>query len=118
MSAITLNPLQSRIRAVALILWLTLVLLVFARQVVTGVSPTALGTGLLFSLPLLAPLRGLLRGDRYTYSWATMCVLPYFIVGIMEAVANPATHGWALVLLGASLLWFFSLIAYLRVTST
>ncbi|MES1196122.1 MAG: DUF2069 domain-containing protein [Steroidobacter sp.] len=99
-----------------MITWLALLLLVIGRQIVPAISLTALGTGFLYSIPLLAPLPGLLRGDRYTHSWATLCVLPYFIVGITEAVVNPASHAWAIALLGTSLLWFFMLVSFLRVT--
>src|SRR5579885_1815676 len=103
-------------RIAALMLWSVLLLLVVMHQLVPALSGSAVLRALLFSLPLFAPLRGLLRGDRYTYSWATLCVLPYFLVGVTEAVANPALHVWATSLLGASLLWFFSLISFLRFT--
>ena len=33
--------------------------------------------------PLLLPLYGLLHGRPYTYAWASMLVLPYFIEGIV-----------------------------------
>jgi uncharacterized membrane protein len=96
--------------------WSMLVLLVCWRQLQQGLSLTQLGWAVFFSLPLLAPLPGLLQGRRYTHSWATLCVLPYFIIGVSESVANPALRSWALGLLGCSLLWFFALLSYLRVT--
>ena len=108
---------QSRVSAGVLITWLALLLLVLGRQLAPGLSIQAMVTGVLYSLPLLAPLRGLLLGRRYTHSWATLCVLPYFIVGITEAIANPVARHWAIALLGTSLLWFFMLISFLRVTS-
>jgi uncharacterized membrane protein len=43
-------------------------------------------------------------------------VIPYFIVGITESIANPARRNWAGVCLALSLCLFVSLIAYLRVT--
>ena len=33
--------------------------------------------------PLLLPLYGLLHGRPYTYAWASMLVLPYFIEGVV-----------------------------------
>jgi uncharacterized membrane protein len=38
-------------------------------------------------LPLLAPLKGVLAGRRYTYQWSSMLVLAYFAEG--------ATRAWA-----------------------
>lgn len=67
-------------------------------------------------LPLFAPLPGLLRGTRRTFAWATLCVIPYFIVGITEAIANPMGRFWSGACLGLSLLLFVGLIAYLRTT--
>jgi uncharacterized membrane protein len=111
-----LLPIQSRVRMVVLITWLAMFLLVIVHRVLPDFSLSALAVGLLFSLPLFAPLYGLVRADRYTYSWATLCVLPYFIVGVTESVSNPSIRLWANALLGASLLWFFAMISFLRVT--
>ena len=66
--------------------------------------------------PLVAPLAGIARGDRRTHAWATLCVVPGFIYGLTEAVANPRLRPLALLVLGASLALFFALVAYLRVT--
>lgn len=96
--------------------WCALLLLVSGQQLQQGLTPQQTGWALLYCLPLLLPLPGLLQGRRYTHSWATLCVLPYFVIGISESVANPALRNWALALLGCSLLWFFALLAYLRVT--
>jgi uncharacterized membrane protein len=67
-------------------------------------------------IPLALPLRGILRAQRRTFAWATLCVTPYFIYGFTEIVANPALQGVALVMLLASLALVGALIAYLRVT--
>src|SRR5258707_12144793 len=37
------------------------------------------------ALPLLFPLRGILRGNRYTYQWASMLILAYFAEGVTRA---------------------------------
>jgi len=66
--------------------------------------------------PLLLPLPGIARGDRRTHAWATLCVVPAFVYGLTEVVANPGTRPLAAAVLSASLLLFFSLVAYLRVT--
>jgi uncharacterized membrane protein len=67
-------------------------------------------------VPLLLPLPGLLRGDRRTCAWATLCVAPYFVYGLTEVVANPAARGAAAAMLFASLAWFMSLVYCLRVS--
>jgi uncharacterized membrane protein len=107
---------QHNARRLTLFSWTALFALVCARQLQHGVTIAALGWAVGFSLPLLLSLRGLWRGQRYTYKWATMCVLPYFVIGVTESVANTALRNWALLLLGASLLWFFAMLAFLRVT--
>ena len=65
-------------------------------------------------LPLLAPLNGLARGRRYTYSWATLFAIPYLAFAITELLVNPAARwvaGLSLVLVFA---WFCTMILYLR----
>jgi uncharacterized membrane protein len=107
---------QQRVRYYVLATWTLLFVLVCVRQLQQALTLKQLGWALLFSLPLLITLPGLLQGKRYTHTWATLCVLPYFVIGITEAVANNLLRNWALLLLGASLLWFFALLAFLRVT--
>lgn len=50
-------------------------------------APLNTNGSLLFlkALPLLAPLFGILRGRRYTYQWASMLILLYFIEGAVRA---------------------------------
>ena len=71
----------------------------------------------LLTLPLWLPIRGVLRGHRKTYAWATLCVIPYFILGITEAIANPQHRPWAGLCLALALALFVTLILYLRITS-
>ena len=65
-------------------------------------------------LPLLAPLRGLMLGRRYTYAWATLFAIPYLTFALTELLVNPAARWVA----SASLLlvfgWFCTMILYLR----
>ena len=47
---------------------------------------------------LLLPLFGILRGRRYTYQWAPMLVLAYFVEGVMRGYADggaSAAAGWS-----------------------
>lgn len=111
-----LNTLQRRVRRWVLCSWTVLFSLVCARQLQQGVNAVQVAWALLFAVPLLLALPGLIQGKRYTHSWATLCVLPYFVIGVTEGVANNNLRSWALLLLGASILWFFALLAFLRVT--
>jgi uncharacterized membrane protein len=94
-----------------------LLVIVFSWQLWPSATVTGAARGLLLCLPLLLPAYGLWQGKRYTYRWATLCVLPYFIVGLTEVVANPSTRAWTAAMLAFALLWFVSLVAYLRVTT-
>lgn len=78
-------------------------------------SPSAILAAMLL-VPLLLPLVGIVRGDRRTHAWATLCVLPGFVYGLTEVVANPGVRPLAGLTLAASLVFFCALIAYLRVT--
>jgi uncharacterized membrane protein len=82
--------------------------------VVAGPWPRNVAWAALMLLPLLMPIRGLLRGDRRTHAWATFCVAPYFLYGLTEVIANPTVRVAAAAILFASLAWFVALIAYLR----
>ena len=72
--------------------------------------------GLALLAPLALPLRGFAGRDRRTYGWATLCVMPGFVYGITESVANPVARGAAGWVLAASLVAFFALVAHLRTT--
>lgn len=83
-----------------------------------GARPTLAGLGIAFllSIPLLAPWSGLLRAHRFTHVWATLCVMPYLVMGVMEAIADPAHRAWATACVAFALAFFAALILYLRVT--
>jgi uncharacterized membrane protein len=66
--------------------------------------------------PLALPLPGILRRQRRTFAWATLCVTPYFIYGTTEVIANPRLRLASGAILIASLALFVSLVAYLRLT--
>ncbi len=67
-------------------------------------------------LPLLAPLRGLVRGERYTYAWATLFSIPYLIFTITELLANPAARWAGSASLLLTFAWFCAMVWYLRVS--
>jgi uncharacterized membrane protein len=66
------------------------------------------------SVPILIPLRGILRGKARSFALATLCLTPYFIAGVNESIVSEKARPWAITLLGLSLLLFFALLAGLR----
>lgn len=72
--------------------------------------------GWLFSLPLIAPLPGMLLNHRYTYAWASMLLI-FYLGWLASEVAAPQQLPWQLhVALGASLAGFIGCIMYVRLT--
>ena len=65
-------------------------------------------------LPLLAPLNGLVRGRRYTYSWATLFAVPYLMFALTELLVNPQARWVAAMSLLLVFAWFCTMILYLR----
>ncbi len=66
-------------------------------------------------IPLILPLRGLLRRDVYTLQWSSMLILLYFTEGIVRATSDlglSATLGWIEVVL--SVVYFICVVLYLR----
>jgi uncharacterized membrane protein len=68
------------------------------------------------ALPLLLPLRGVLKRDLYTLQWSSMVILIYFIEGIVRAWSD-RTEISRLMALGEALLvvsYFLFALLYLR----
>lgn len=71
-------------------------------------------TILVFTLPLLFPLRGILYGKPYTHAWTSYLSLLYFAHGSMEAWSNPVARPWALLEVVLAVTLFTSCILYAR----
>ncbi len=84
-------------------------------------APLRTGGSLLFlkSLPLLAPLFGVLRGKRYTYQWSAMLILLYFTEGIVRSWSErgPA-QTLAMLEILLSVLFFAAALSYAKFSST
>ena len=66
-------------------------------------------------LPLLLPLFGVLRGRRYTYQWASMLILAYFIEGVVRAWSERgAGQALALAEIALALFFFAAAVCYAR----
>ncbi|MEC5215584.1 putative membrane protein [Actimicrobium sp. GrIS 1.19] len=67
-------------------------------------------------LPLLLPLRGVIKRDIYTLQWSSMLILIYLTEGIVRATSDrvtlSATLGWVEVALVC--VYFFSTVLFLK----
>jgi uncharacterized membrane protein len=67
---------------------------------------------------LLLPLTGILKGRRYTYQWASMFILLYFIEGVMRAWSDRGLSArLALGEIALSLAFFAAAIFYAKLTA-
>ncbi len=82
-------------------------------------APLNANGSLLFlkGLPLLTPLFGILKGRRYTYQWASMLILLYFIEGVVRAWSDQGLSAQlALIETALSVIFFGCAIFYARHT--
>ena len=69
------------------------------------------------SLPLLAPLLGILNGRRYTYQWASMLILAYLAEGVARAFSDSGLSSkLALVETLLALVFFACTVFYARLS--
>lgn len=108
------TPVQRRALRLAIASWLALGALCLAWEL--WLAPIRPGGSWLAlkALPLLLPLRGLLRGDAKSMQWALLLVLAYLLEGTVRAF-EPAPYGtlaWIELLLVA--VFFVAAVVYLR----
>lgn len=108
-----LNPILRYGAALSLIALIVLCLLWELR-----IAPLKPGGSLLALkvLPLLLPLRGVLRGHLYTLQWAAMLILLYFMEGVVRAWSDPSSASamMAGLEIAFSLVFYLCAIFYLR----
>lgn len=62
---------------------------------------------LMFTLPLLFPLKGMLQGNPFTYAWSNFIVLIYLLHSLTTLWVLPADRTWAILeLIFASAMFF------------
>ena len=107
-----LNPVLRRVAAAALI---ALILLCLAWELHFAPLKPGRSWLVLKVLPLLLPLRGVLKGNLYTLQWASMMILLYFAEGVMRAWSDPVATvlPWALGEIVLTLIFYFCAIFYL-----
>jgi uncharacterized membrane protein len=101
---------QSAARALTIWLWLAIASSLLAWTLVGYPWPICV----LAVIPLLAPLNGLVRGRRYTYSWATLFAIPYLAFAITELLVNRRARWVAALSLLLVFAWFCTMIFFLR----
>jgi len=65
-------------------------------------------------IPLLFPLRGLLKEKPYTYAWTSFVILIYFMHGVVEAWANENERIYAVIEIYLSVQVYIGAIYYAR----
>lgn len=70
--------------------------------------------GILAALPLLLPLKGVLRGSLRSMTWAGYLIMLYFAIGVMEAWSNPSQRLPALVQTGLVVICFYGVFRFSR----
>lgn len=104
------------LRRAVLTATLLLFALIAAWVVYRGISMPKVVVGAILALPLVLALPRLHAGNRRTYAWMTLAVVPSLVLAITEAVANSAARWWAGLCLFTVFTLFALLIAHLRVT--
>lgn len=70
-----------------------------------GLSPWLTFT--MFIVPLLFPLRGLIKGNPYTFAWANFIVIIYFLHSLTTLWVGNEERIWATIELFFAILMFF-----------
>lgn len=67
-------------------------------------------------IPLLFPLRGVLKGSLYTLQWASMLILLYFMEGVVRVYSDPdpASARFALAEIALTVIFYLCAILYVR----
>jgi uncharacterized membrane protein len=110
-----LSPLQRTYHLGAASSLVTLIILCIAWELVLAPLRPGGSWLVLKVLPLLLPLRGVLRRNLYTMQWSSMLILLYFMEGIVRATSDTglsAALGWAEVALTS--VFFFCSLIFLR----
>lgn len=79
-------------------------------------SSPRLIAGAILGLPLALGVPFLYAGYRRSYAWLTLALAPPLVLGLTEAVANPAMRVWAALVVINVFAAFALFVAYLRAT--
>jgi len=109
------SAIARRLRLAAVAATVLLVALLLRWTLVAPSTPRIL-CGAILALPFAIGARFLYTGHRRTYGWLTLALAPSLVLGLMEAVVDPATRAWSTLFVFALLATFALFVAYLRAT--
>lgn len=93
-----------------------LLVVFIVRWVMVAPSTPRMVAGAILALPFALGARFLYIGHRRTYAWLTLALAPSLVLGLMDAVADPATRAWSVSFVFVLLATFVLFVAYLRAT--
>ena len=114
MSAAPLSPAQRLAAQVAASAWVALLLLALLWELLLAPLRPGGSWLVLKALPLLLPLRGVLRADVKAMQWALLLVLLFVAEGSVRIADPVPTPLLAMTEIALGLLFFIAAIAYLR----
>ena len=97
-------------------LTLVLILALCGWVIAPGVTVPRILLAIVVTAPLWLCLPKLIDGHRRVSALLTLLLVPYLVLALTEAIANPSARGWAGLTLFVALGLFFGLIAFLRVS--
>ena len=86
------------------------------RWVVDAPSTPRIVAGVILALPFAVGAPFLYVGHRRSFAWLTLALAPSLVLGLMEAVVDPATRAWSMLFVFVLLATFVLFVAYLRAT--
>jgi uncharacterized membrane protein len=110
------EPAIPRRLRLAAVLATVLVFVLIVLWVVIAPSTARLVGGAVLALPFAIGAPFLYAGHRRAYGWLTLALAPSLVLGLMEAVAVPATRAWSALFVFQLLATFALFVAYLRAT--
>ena len=114
MSTAALSPAQRAAQRVAAGCWLALIALAVLWEWLLAPLRPGGSWLVLKAVPLLRPLRGVLRGDVKVMQWALLLVLLYLAEGSVRASDAPPAGTLALLEMALALAFFAAAVVYLR----
>jgi uncharacterized membrane protein len=112
--ATVLSPAQRAAWRVAAACWLALIALAVLWEWLLAPLRPGGSWLVLKAVPLLLPLRGVLRGDVRLMQWALLLVLAYVAEGSVRAFDAPPAGPLAMIEIALGLAFFAAAIVYLR----
>jgi uncharacterized membrane protein len=110
------EPAIARRLRLAAVLATVLVFVLIVLWVVIAPSAARFVGGAVLALPFAIGSPFLYAGRRRAYGWLTLALAPSLVLGLMEAVAVPATRAWSALFVFLLLATFALFVAYLRAT--